>query len=155
MPAEQIAQAEPPAKTKNEAVVAVALVMPPVSEPARIPNLADAQLAMNQLMQAMQAGRSEDLLRGLDRSVRQSEGAIGLVNAYNVLVGDSRAVRLGPVRLRGHPDADQLVVDGLVQLVLNDQGQPPPVRELRLRALFVQRGGQVVMTEISTAGARP
>lgn len=110
---------------------------------------------MSQLIQAMQGGRGEELLSGLDRSVRQSEGAAGLVNAYNLLVGDSRAVRLGPVQLRSHPNADQLVVDGIVQLVLHDQGQPPPVRELRLRALFAQRGGQVVMTGLSTGGARP
>ncbi|NML86958.1 hypothetical protein [Polaromonas sp.] len=74
------------------------------------------------------------------------------MNAYNFLIGSSRAVKLGPVQLRAHTNADQLAVDGLVQLVLNDQGQPPPVRELRLRATFVQRDGRVVITELSAAG---
>ena len=143
-------------------VLAVALVKPlavppqsPAIEPSARLNLADAQPALNQLIQSMQAGRGDELLRGLDRSVRHSGGAADLVNAYNLLVGGSRAVRLGPVKLRGRPNADQLAVDGVVQLVLQDQGQPPPVRELHLRALFVQRDGQVVMTELSTGGARP
>ena len=127
----------------------------PVSEPVRNPSLAEAQAAMGDLIQAMQGGQGEDVLRSLERGLRQSGGAIDLVNAYKVLIGDSRAVRLRTVRLRGRPDADQLVVDGTVQLVLNDQGQPPPVRELRLRAAFALRGGQVVMTEISTGGPRP
>ena len=103
----------------------------------------------------MQAGRGDELLRGLDRSIRQSSGAADLVSAYNFLVGGSGAVRLGPVQLRGRPTADQLAVEGVVQLVLHDQGQPPPVRELRLRALFAQHDGQVVLTELSTGNARP
>ena len=107
---------------------------------------------LNQLIQTMPAGRGEDLLRGLEPSIRRSSGAADLVNAYNFLVGGSRAVKLGPVQLRAHPDADQLVVDGLVQLVLHDQGQPPPVRELRLRATFVQRDGRVVLTALSAGG---
>ena len=127
----------------------------PASEPTGRLSLVDAQPALNQLIQAMQAGRGEDLLRGLDRSVRQSAGAADLVNAYNFLVGGSRSVRLGPVQLRSRPNADQLAVDGVVQLVLHDQGQPPPLRELRWRAMFAQRDGQVVMTEISAGGARP
>jgi len=125
------------------------------SEPAVRLNLADAQPALNQLIQSMQAGRSEDILRGLDRSVRQSKGAADLVNAYNFLVGGSSVVRLGPVQLWGRPNADQLMVDGVVQLVLHDQGNPLPVRELRLRALFAQRDGLVVMTELSTGGSWP
>lgn len=118
-------------------------------------SLADAQLAMGQLLQTMQSGRGEEILKGLDRSIRQSTGAADLVLAYNHLVGASRAVVLGPVQLRGRAQADRLVVDGVVQLVLQDQGQPAPVRELRVRALFMQRGDQVVMTELSTGEGRP
>ena len=147
------------------AVATAVVLKPPVStpqpapqllmEPSGRPSLADAQPALNRLIQAMQAGRGDELLRGLDRSVRQSSGAADLVSAYNLLVGGSGAVRLGPVQLHGRPSADQLAVEGLVQLVLHDQGPPPPVRELRLRALFAQRDGQVVMTELSTGNARP
>ena len=130
-----------PAQLVNDAAVKLSLV--------------DAQPALNQLIQSMQAGRGEDLLRGLERSVSRSGGATDLVNAYNVLIGGSRAVRVGRVQLRGRPAADQLNVDGVVQLILQDQGQPMPVRELQLRAAFVLRDGQVVMTELSTSGSRP
>ena len=153
--AEPLMVVAPAVVAPTVSVTPVATAAVPASKPARRLSLADAQSAMGELMQAMQAGRGEDLLAAMDRALRRSEGAINLVNAYNLLVGDSRAVRLGPVRLRGYPDADRLVVDGTVQLVLYDQGQPAPVRELRLRALFAQRGGQVVMTDISAGGARP
>ena len=127
----------------------------PVSDAAAKPNLVDAQPALNQLIQSMQAGRGDDLLRGLERSVSRSSGASDLVNAYNLLIGGSRAVRVGRVQLRSRPTGDQLTVDGVVQLILQDQGQPLPVRELQLRAAFVMRDGQVVMTELSTSGSRP
>ena len=118
-------------------------------------DLVDAQPALNQLIQSMQAGRGEDLLRGLERSVSRSSGASDLVNAYNLLIGSSRSVRVGRIQLRSRPAGDQLTVDGVVQLILQDQGQPLPVRELQLRAAFAMRDGLVVMTELSTSGSRP
>ena len=126
-----------------------------VIDTAAKPNLVDAQPALNQLIQSMQAGRGEDLLRGLERSVSRSSGASDLVNAYNLLIGGSRSVRVGRVQLRSRPTGDQLTVDGVVQLILQDVGQPLPVRELQLRAAFVMRDGQAVMTELSTSGSRP
>ena len=131
------------------------LPIQPVSEAAAKPSLVDAQPALNQLIQSMQAGRGEDLLRGLERSVSRSSGAADLVNAYNHLIGGSRAVRVGRVQMRSRPTGDQLTVDGVVQLILQDQGQPLPVRELQLRAAFVMRDGQAVMTELSTSGSTP
>jgi len=126
----------------------------PLIEPAARISLADAQPLLNQFIQAMQGGRGEDVLRGVERSLRQSAGAADFVNAYNALVDGSRAVRLGPVQLHSRPASGQLAVEGVVQLVLHDQGQPLPVRELRWRALFAQRDGQVVMTELSPGGVR-
>ena len=155
VPAVQVAQAESVALAALDVASPALRAVEELKSVRSNPTLAEAQAAMGDLIQAMQGGQSEDVLRSLERSLRQSGGAIDLVNAYKVLIGDSRAVRLRTVRLRGRPDADQLVVDGTVQLVLSDQGQPPPIRELRLRAAFAQRGGQVVMTEISTGGARP
>ncbi|MEP6965409.1 MAG: hypothetical protein ABI845_07975, partial [Polaromonas sp.] len=154
-PAAQEVQLAQPAVTVALARPLAAPAQTPTIEPSGRLNLADAQPVLNQLIQSMQAGRGDELLRGLDRSVRNSGGAADLVNAYNLLVGGSRAVRLGPVKLHGRSSADQLAVDGVVHLVLQDQGQPPPVRELHLRALFVQRDGKVVMTELSSGGARP
>ena len=143
------------ASMTGNAVPVKLLPIQPASDAAAKPNLVDAQPALNQLIQSMQAGRGEDLLRGLERSVSRSSGASDLVNAYNLLIGGSRAVRVGRVQLRSRPTGDQLTVDGVVQLILQDQGQPLPVRELQLRAAFVMRDGQVVMTELSTSGSRP
>ena len=143
------------ASMTGNAVPVKLLPIQPVSDTAAKPNLVDAQPALNQLIQSMQVGRGEDLLRGLERSVSRSSGASDLVNAYNLLIGGSRSVRVGRVQLRGRPTGDQLTVDGMVQLILQDQGQPLPVRELQLRAAFVMRDGQAVMTELSTSGSRP
>ena len=140
--------------TGNAAPVKLLLIQP-MSDSATKPNLVDAQPALNQLIQSMQAGRGDDLLRGLERSVSRSSGASDLVNAYNLLIGGSRSVRVGRVQLRSRPTGDHLTVDGMVQLILQDQGQPLPVRELQLRAAFVMRDGQVVMTELSTSGSKP
>ena len=119
------------------------------------PSLADAQLPMNQFLQALQSGAADEILKGLDRPVRQSSGAADVVQAYTHLIGASRLITLGPVKLRSRPQADRLVIDGVVQLILQDQGKPSPIRELRLRAQFARRGDSVVMTELSTAEGRP
>ena len=150
----EVSAIEVASMTGNAAPVKL-LPIQPVSDAAAKPNLVDAQPTLNQLIQSMQAGRGEDLLRGLERFVSRSSGAADLVNAYNLLIGGLQAVRVGRVQLLSRPSGDQLTVDGVVQLILQDQGQPLPIRELQLRAAFVMRDGQAVMTELSTSGSRP
>ena len=150
----EVSATEVASMTGNAAPVKM-LPIQPISDAAARPSIVDAQPALNQIIQSMQTGRGEDLLRGLERTVSRSSGASDLVNAYKHLIGGSRAIRVGRVQLRSRPTGDQLNVDGVVQLILQDQGQPLPIRELQLRAAFVMRDGQAVMTELSTSGSTP
>ncbi|MES2979251.1 MAG: J domain-containing protein [Pseudomonadota bacterium] len=124
----------------------------PAGARAALPSVMDAQLLLTHVINGMQSGRGEEILSGLDRSLRHSPGAVELAGAYDKLVDGSRGVTLGQVQLQGTPQADQLTVDGVVQLIVQTPGQPARTRELRLRAGFVQRNGQAVMTSLGQGG---
>jgi DnaJ domain len=135
--------------------VAAALPVPeakPVEAPPQKLTVADVQPLFVSILQAMQTGKAEALTQGLDRAVRNSEGAMHLTQVYRHLIGGSSEIKVGQVQLRGKPDADQIAVDGVVRLHLLDQGQPAPVRELRMRAVFARQAGQIVLTQLSTGG---
>ena len=113
--------------------------------------MADVQPLLAQVMGVLQSGRGEQVLRWVDRSARQGDGADGFVQVYNRVVGNSRSVRLGPVRFSGHSVGDQLTVDGVVRLHLLDESEQAVTRELVLRAQFASRRGQTVLTQLGAS----
>jgi hypothetical protein len=145
-----VARVEPPARPL--AVVAAAPVVEqpkPIEAPSPRLVVADVQPLFVALLQSMQAGGADAVTRGLDRNLRGSEGVEQLTRVYRHLIGQSTSIKVGQVQMRGKPDGDQLVVDGVIQLLLQDQGSPAPVRELRVRAVFARQAGQVAMTQLS------
>jgi hypothetical protein len=154
-PAPGVAPTPPPALAPVAAptppVVAAAA---PVPAPAPAPRLtvAEIQPAFLVLLQGMQTGNPDAITRGLDRAVRQSDSTAHLLRVYKHLVGEASAVRIGQVQLRGRPDGEQFVVDGVVQLLLPESGSAAPVRELRMKAVFVRQAGQVVVTQLAAGG---
>lgn len=115
------------------------------------PRMKDVQPLLGQLLGALQSGRGEQAIRLVDRSARHGDGDARFVDVYNRVVSGARGVKLGPVQFAGRNGGDHLVVDGVVQLQLQDDGMQPSNRELVLRALFAMRGGQTVMTQLSAS----
>jgi hypothetical protein len=91
------------------------------------------------------------LLAAIDPPVRASAGATRLVQTYAEAVKGAEEVKMGSLQLRSRVESGQLVVEGAVHFVLLDQGRTPAIRELRLRAQYVQRGHDVVLTGIAPA----
>ncbi len=136
------------------AVAAPAARTPAAPEPgpqtARI-GMADVQPLLGHVLGVLQSGRGEKVLPWVERPSRQGDGADGFVQTYNRVVANARSVRLGPVRFSGRPQGEQLLVDGVVVLLVQDENQQPATRELALRAQFASRGGQPVMTQLNAS----
>ena len=116
--------------------------------------MSDAQPLLSQLLGALQSGRGDQAARLVDKPGR-SDADARFASAYGRFLSGARVVRLGQVRFAGRPGGEQLVVDGVVQLHVQDDGQPVVTREFVLRALFALRAGQTVMTQLSAGdGAR-
>ena len=118
--------------------------------------MADVQPLLGQLLGALQSGRGDQVGRLVDRSTSQGDGGTRFVDAYNRTVDGARVVRLGGVQFAGRPGGgEQLIVDGVVQLQLQspDDSREVKTRELVVRAQFASRGGQPVLTQLSTGDA--
>ena len=129
----------------------------PVPSPARnagnSPRMSEVQPLLNQLLGALQSGRGDAAVRLIDTMARQSGAGAGFSEAYERTLGGGRLLRIGQVQFAGRPTGDQLVVDGVLQLQVQENGQEAASREFVLRAAFVSRGGQPVLTQLSPAGA--
>lgn len=172
-PTPTVAAASPPAAAPNAAPISVATaqatpvaaaaervmaVQPaPVPSPARnagnSPRMSEVQPLLNQLLGALQSGRGDAAVRLIDTMARQSGAGAGFSEAYERTLGGGRLLRIGQVQFAGRPTGDQLVVDGVLQLQVQENGQEAASREFVLRAAFVSRGGQPVLTQLSPAGA--
>ncbi len=116
--------------------------------------MADVQPLLAQLLGALQSGRGEQAVRLVERSSR-TDGDARFVEAYNRTLAGSRVVRLGQVQFAGKNGGEQLVVDGVVQLQLQDETLQMVTREFVLRALFASRAGQPVMTQLIAGAGTP
>lgn len=117
--------------------------------------MSDVQPLLSQLLGALQSGRGDAAVRLIDTMARQSGAGAGFSEAYERALGGGRLLRIGQVQFAGRPMGDQLVVDGVLQLNVQASGEDVAAasREFVLRASFVSRGGQPVLTQLSPADA--
>ncbi len=113
--------------------------------------MAEVQPLLGHLLDVLGSGRGEQIHRFLDRSARQGDGAESFVQTYNRVVANAGKVRLGPVQFSGRPAGDNLVVDGVVLLMMQDENLQPVTRQLVVKAQFSSRGGQAVMTQVTAS----
>jgi hypothetical protein len=100
------------------------------------------------MLQQMESGSGERILRGLERNARNSPSAQALARQYNGIVAGSRSVKVSNVLLKAEPRQDRLLVKGQVLLDVGDVGNMQ-VKELSLEAEFVKRSGAVLMTRLA------
>ena len=83
--------------------------------PIPAPTLAEAQPLLTQLLQMLESGSGEQLLRLLDGEARKRPAAQALSRQYEQLVKDGRPVRLSQVEFNGEPrDGGVLLVTFLL-----------------------------------------
>ena len=108
--------------------------------------MSDVQPLLTQLLGALQSGRGDQAARLVDRSARPDDSRF--TDAFSRMLSGSRVIRLGQVQFAGRAGGEQLVVDGVIQLQLQDNSQQLFMKEFVLRAQFASRAGQTGMTQL-------
>lgn len=117
--------------------------------PAEAPlTMAHVQPKLMQVLNGLQSGHGENVTQWLDGPWREHPAASTFVKTYTQLVAGQRVVQLGQVKLRSRWMAEQFVVDGVVELHVQDSSTVQQVRRLQMRAHFVPKGGQAVLTQV-------
>ena len=143
-----------PAATPVTVPVTISAAIPPArnrveaTESATAPGIrmSDVQPLLTQLLGALQSGRGDQAARLVDRSARPDDSRF--TDAFSRMLSGSRVIRLGQVQFAGRAGGEQLVVDGVIQLQLQDNSQQLFMKEFVLRAQFASRAGQTVMTQL-------
>lgn len=129
---------------------AVSRVIPVVATSAiPVPSLSDAQPLLTQVLQMLESGSGEQLLRLLDGDARKSPGAQALSRQYEQLVRGAGQVRLSQVEFHGEPRDGVLLVTGRVRLHAGEPMIGAHGQRLLLKAEFASRGGKVLLTGLS------
>jgi hypothetical protein len=139
-----MAPAVPDLRVSNEPAPAV--MAPEVDAPGIA--MDQVQPMLTNVLHSLQSGRGEQVLQWLERSSRQSEAATRFVAVYNQRLAGSRVTGLGPVRFTSRHAGGQLVVDGMVQLWLQDERQQTTKQDFRLRAYFMPRDSGPVLARL-------
>lgn len=137
--------AAPSAPAANKLTATVSLPSIPT------PTLSDAQPLLTQVLQMLETGSSEQLLRLLDADARKQPGAQALSRQYEQLVRGGRPVRLSQVDFKGESRDGVLLVTGRIRMHAGEPTIGSHGERLLLRAEFVQRAGKVQLTGLSGA----
>ena len=122
----------------------------PVPVPAA-PSLADAQPLLSQLLQLLESGNGNQLLRLLEVDSRRSASAQALSYQYDQLVRGARPVRLTQVEFKGENREGVLLVTGRIRLHAGEPTIGSHGERFVVRAEFVAREGRVLLTGLSGA----
>ena len=123
----------------------------PSAIPNPVPTLSDAQPVLTQMLQLLESGSGEQLLRLLEADARQAPGAQALSRQYEQLVKGARPVRLLQVEFRGEPREGTLLVTGRIRFHAGEPTVGSHGQRMLLRAEFVSRSGKVLLTGLSGA----
>lgn len=130
-----------PAQAPAEAARITTAAAYPVS-----PTLAEAQPLLTQLLQMLETGSGEQLLRLLDADARSHPSAQAFSRHYERLVRGGRPVRLSHVDFRGEPRDGVLLVTGRIRLHAGEPTIDSHGERIVVRAEFASRGGRVMLT---------
>lgn len=114
------------------------------------PTLADAQPLLSQLLQVLESGNGNQLLRLLESDARRAPSAQALSTQYDQLVR-ARPVRLTQVEFKGETREGVLLVTGRIRLHAGEPTIGSHGERFLVRAEFVSRGGKVLLSGLSGA----
>ena len=141
----------PPAAAPAASAAPVAKAAPVLAPPIPSPTLSDAQPLLTQVLQMLETGSGDQLLRLLEADARQAPGAQALSRNFEQLVKGARPVHLSQVEFKGEPRDGVLLVTGRIRLHAGETTIGSHGQRLLLRAEFASRGGKVMLTNLSGA----
>jgi hypothetical protein len=116
------------------------------------PTLADVQPLLTQMLQMLETGSGEQLLRLLDAESRKQPAAQALSRQYEQLVKGGRPIQVSQVEFNGEPrEGGVLMVTGRIRLHAGEPTIGSFGQKLVLKAEFAQRSGKVQLTGLGGA----
>jgi len=104
---------------------------------------------LTQLLQMLESGSGEQVLRLIDAESRRNPPALALSRHYEQLVKGGRPVRLTNVDFRGEPRDGVLYVTGRMTVHAGDTPIGSHGERFLVHAEFASRGGRVMLTGLS------
>lgn len=126
---------------------------PAVEAPKRL-TMEQVHPALTNVVGSLYNGRGESLMQWVDRDWRNLPANQAFVTQFDQWLSGQRVTQLGKVSFKSRPQGDTLVVDGLVEVHLQDTGNQVQVRDLQLRAYFQPQDGRPVLTQLTASQAR-
>jgi len=148
-PAPAVAAAPAPA----QAAVAAA-AEPAAAEPTTRLTMAQVHPALTNVVGSLYSGRGESLAQWIDRDWRALPANNAFVTQFNQWLAGNRVTQLGKVSFKSRNLGEQLVVDGVVEVHLQDGSNAVQVRDLQLRAYFQPQDGRPVLTQLAASQTR-
>lgn len=146
-----VAAATVPAPPALSAAPATARLSTPAASALASPTLGDAQPLLTQLLQMLETGSGEQLLRLLEADARKQPAAVALSRHYEQMVRGGRPIRLSQVEFKGEPRDGVLLVTGRIHMHAGEPTIGSHGERLVLRAEFAHKGGRVQLTGLSGA----
>ncbi|WP_168708600.1 DnaJ domain-containing protein [Hydrogenophaga sp. PAMC20947] len=116
--------------------------------------MAQVQVKLSQVLSGLQTGKAENAVQWLEGHWRDHPAASNFVTAYQRQLAGQRVVQMGKVLFRSRHVAEHFVVDGVVELVVQDDKQVEQVKELNMSAYFLAKDGRPVLTQLVLNRAR-
>lgn len=150
-PVAPLAPAPAPAPASAALAAARPAVVIATASLAQAPTLADAQPLLTQLLQMLETGKGDELLRLLDAKARQAPSARSLSHDYEQIVQGARPVHLSQVEFHGEAHDGVLLVTGRMRVHAGEPTIGSYGQKFLVRAEFVSRGGKTMLTGLSGA----
>lgn len=115
------------------------------------PSLREVQPMLTRLLQMLESGSGEQLIRLVDGEGARSASAQALMRRYDRIAAGERRVRLAQARFVSTPRHDSLWVTGRIRLQVGETAAASTDEALVLRAEFVLREGHILLTGVGEA----
>jgi hypothetical protein len=146
------AAAMPVATATPSAPVAAKLTTTLTLPAPATPTLAEVQPVLTQMLQMLETGSGDQLLRLLDSDSRKHPAAQALSRQYEQLVKGGRPIQLSQVEFNSEPrEGGVLMVTGRIRLHAGEPTIGSFGQKLVVKAEFAQRSGRVQLTGLSSA----
>ncbi|MGM9424841.1 J domain-containing protein [Hydrogenophaga sp. MI9] len=127
---------------------------PAAAEPSARLTMAQVHPALTNVVGSLYSGRGESLAQWIDRDWRALPANSAFVTQFNQWLAGHRVTQLGKVSFKSRNMGEQLVVDGVVEVHLQDGSNAVQVRDLQLRAYFQPQDGRPVLTQLVASQTR-
>ena len=110
--------------------------------------LADVQPVLTRVVESLQTGRGPAVVRWVDPALRGTAANQRFINSYHFAIGGKRIVQLQRADFSARDEAGLLVVNGNIDLLLEDAQGGMASKKLVLQAHFAPRDGKPVLTQL-------